>query len=132
MISLGEGFKENQTLRVYFFTGKFFRIYPPLESLSRLSGRGKGEVKTRLFSMISKEWEGFKENQTLRVYFCLISSIQASLMVLISTKIPACAGFDFLWRRRRDSNSRYSFPYTHFPGVLLQPLGHVSVIGRQS
>ena len=31
------------------------------------------------------------------------------------------------WRRRRDSNSRYGCPYTHFPGVLLQPLGHLSV-----
>ena len=29
-------------------------------------------------------------------------------------------------RRLRDSNPRYSFPYTHFPGVLLQPLGQVS------
>jgi hypothetical protein len=38
--------------------------------------------------------------------------------------------FIFL-RRRRDSNSRYSFPYTHFPGVLLQPLGHVSIEGLQ-
>ena len=30
-------------------------------------------------------------------------------------------------RRERDSNPRYSFPYTHFPGVLLQPLGHLSL-----
>ena len=29
-------------------------------------------------------------------------------------------------RRERDSNPRYSYPYTHFPGVLLQPLGHLS------
>ena len=29
-------------------------------------------------------------------------------------------------RREGDSNPRYSFPYTHFPGVLLQPLGHLS------
>ena len=29
-------------------------------------------------------------------------------------------------RRLTDSNPRYSFPYTHFPGVLLQPLGQVS------
>ena len=29
-------------------------------------------------------------------------------------------------RRLRDSNPRYGFPYTHFPGVLLQPLGQVS------
>lgn len=29
-------------------------------------------------------------------------------------------------RRLRDSNSRYSFPYTNFPGLLLKPLGQVS------
>ena len=36
--------------------------------------------------------------------------------------------FTFLtgWRRERDSNPRYGFPYTHFPGVRLQPLGHPS------
>lgn len=33
------------------------------------------------------------------------------------------------WRRERDSNPRYGFPYTHFPGVRLQPLGHPSVRG---
>src|SRR5579871_192995 len=31
-----------------------------------------------------------------------------------------------LWRRERDSNPRYGFPYTHFPGVRLRPLGHLS------
>ena len=31
------------------------------------------------------------------------------------------------WRRERDSNPRYGVkPYTHFPGVLLKPLGHLS------
>ncbi len=30
------------------------------------------------------------------------------------------------WRREGDSNPRYGFPYTHFPGVRLQPLGHPS------
>src|SRR5579871_129968 len=30
------------------------------------------------------------------------------------------------WRRGRDSNPRYGFPYTHFPGVRLRPLGHPS------
>ncbi|MDF3064189.1 MAG: putative resolvase, partial [Microvirga sp.] len=28
------------------------------------------------------------------------------------------------WRRERDSNPRYGFPYTRVPGVRLQPLGH--------
>ncbi len=31
------------------------------------------------------------------------------------------------WRRERDSNPRYGLPYTHFPGVRLQPLGHPSM-----
>ena len=30
------------------------------------------------------------------------------------------------WRRGRDSNPRYSYPYTRFPSVLLKPLGHLS------
>src|SRR3989338_7942855 len=31
------------------------------------------------------------------------------------------------WRRERDSNPRYGlWPYTRFPGVHLQPLGHLS------
>ena len=32
-----------------------------------------------------------------------------------------------IWRREWDSNPRYGFtPHTHFPGVRLQPLGHLS------
>ncbi len=31
------------------------------------------------------------------------------------------------WRRERDSNPWYGFPYTRFPSVLLKPLGHLSV-----
>ena len=38
------------------------------------------------------------------------------------------ARFFILWRRERDSNPRYGLTYTHFPGVLLQPLGHLSGI----
>src|SRR4051812_5721544 len=34
------------------------------------------------------------------------------------------------WRRERDSNPRYGFPYTRFPSVRLQPLGHLSGIAR--
>src|SRR5690606_39596725 len=35
--------------------------------------------------------------------------------------------FKAKWRRERDSNPRYGFPYTRVPGVRLQPLGHLSV-----
>ena len=33
------------------------------------------------------------------------------------------------WRRERDSNPRYGFPYTRVPGVRLKPLGHLSAAG---
>ena len=35
-------------------------------------------------------------------------------------------------QRGRDSNPRYSFPYTRFPGEPLQPLGHLSVQGGKT
>ena len=34
------------------------------------------------------------------------------------------------WRREWDSNPRYGCPYTRFPSVRLQPLGHPSVLCR--
>ena len=33
------------------------------------------------------------------------------------------------WRTERDSNPRTAFTVTHFPGVRLQPLGHLSALG---
>ena len=33
-------------------------------------------------------------------------------------------------QRGWDSNPRYSYPYTNFPGLLLQPLGHLSILLR--
>ena len=33
----------------------------------------------------------------------------------------------FVLQRGRDSNPRCAFTHTHFPGVLLQPLGHLSL-----
>ena len=48
---------------------------------------------------------------------------------------PAAAGSEgwfrtSRWRRDRDSNPGDGFPPTHFPGVRLRPLGHLSV-GRR-
>ena len=36
------------------------------------------------------------------------------------------------WRKERDSNSRYGSPHTPFPGVRLQPLGHLSAFDWRS
>src|SRR5215831_1572517 len=38
------------------------------------------------------------------------------------------AGDFQLKRREWDSNPRWSYPHTRFPSVLLQPLGHLSVV----
>ena len=35
------------------------------------------------------------------------------------------------WRRGRDSNPRYGFPYTRFPSERLKPLGHLSMPGMR-
>jgi hypothetical protein len=43
-------------------------------------------------------------------------------------KIKAAGRGEITWRRVRDSNPRYGFPYTRFPGVLLQPLGQLSKV----
>ena len=34
----------------------------------------------------------------------------------------------YKWRRDRDSNPGDGLPPTHFPGVRLRPLGHVSLV----
>ena len=44
------------------------------------------------------------------------------------TRRPASPGKK--WRRGEDSNLRYPFGYTHFPGVLLKPSSDTSPRGR--
>src|SRR4029078_11438848 len=43
-------------------------------------------------------------------------------MLLVLFSIPS----NNRWRTGWDSNPRYGFPYTRFPSVRLQPLGHLS------
>lgn len=51
-----------------------------------------------------------------------------TLKKLYNSQLSAlCKALILCLQRGRDSNPRYGFPYTHFPGVLLQPLGHLSV-----
>ena len=42
-------------------------------------------------------------------------------------QIRRCVIDPGFWRRERDSNPRDGSPPTHFPGVRLRPLGHLSV-----
>ena len=65
-----------------------------------------------------------KQTAMLRIDFFMPFPDASKLAPVQGMKKPTFSRFAL--RRRRDSNSRYSFPYTHFPGVLLQPLGHVS------
>jgi site-specific DNA recombinase len=53
----------------------------------------------------------------------LLRTLAAASGVASAGTVPS---FVPRWRRERDSNPRYGCPYTHFPGVRLQPLGHPS------
>ncbi len=52
-----------------------------------------------------------------------------SMQSLISAHHPTARSPE---RTGRDSNSRYGYPYTAFPMLLLQPLGHLSREGESS
>src|SRR5262249_45063944 len=56
----------------------------------------------------------------------LVENARISTTLCELLRTPANDGEGGCWRRERDSNPRYGFPYTHFPGVRLQPLGHPS------
>jgi hypothetical protein len=53
---------------------------------------------------------------------------------VIGTNCYLClrAGQKRPWRREWDSNPRYGCPYTRFPSVRLQPLGHPSLPREQA
>ena len=45
----------------------------------------------------------------------------------VSPAVPGVRSSVLNWRTERDSNPRTAFTVTHFPGVRLQPLGHLSL-----
>jgi hypothetical protein len=53
-------------------------------------------------------------------------------MALRRRSFGTLRGAESAWRRERDSNPRYRFRYTHFPGACLKPLGHLSAKGANS
>lgn len=67
-----------------------------------------------------------------------LSSFSPSVIISLSlsplhppeSALSSYSPFTAPLRRKGDSNPRYSFPYTHFPGVRLKPLGHLSSIAR--
>ncbi len=84
---------------------------------------------------------GFQPSRRFRGSHCV-----AAKPLLVKPNLSDYLGFEFLpvqnkrgptrgplfiWRRGRDSNPRYAQTYTHFPGVLLQPLGHLSRFWRR-
>ena len=68
---------------------------------------------------------GFKTNENaLRALF--LYSIYSTKVEKWNHKKCPHRAFHWVWRRERDSNPRYPCEYTNFPGLLLQPLGHLS------
>ncbi len=55
----------------------------------------------------------------------IASVVDEALVLDVIVQLPA-PNMKGLWRRDRDSNPGYGLPYTHFPGVRLRPLGHLS------
>ncbi len=60
-------------------------------------------------------------------HFYFPFAFESELSTLRENKKVASATFCIYLRRGRDSNPRYPFEYTNFPGLLLKPLGHPSV-----
>ena len=61
--------------------------------------------------------------------FCLRKFINPTILPLSKCKkqkSPSKMMGLCFWRRLRDSNPRYSYPYTNFPGLLVRPLWQVS------
>ena len=56
----------------------------------------------------------------------LDKKLRCTFILKQKTSFIAKAGLIVLLQRGRDSNPRYPHGYTRFPGVLLQPLGHLS------
>ena len=71
-------------------------------------------------------FHGFGRSTAVRRFFHEGRDCWGLIEALASSR-EYCALKD--WRRERDSNPRYGFPYTRFPSVRLQPLGHLSGAG---
>ena len=87
-----------------------------------------GNCKNCCFLMvysISVKMERF-ERKPFILYFSLSPNWRAITLQKKRDK-PIINWIRPFWRRLRDSNSRYSYPYTNFPGLLLKPLGQVSI-----
>ena len=65
------------------------------------------------------------KGQTIQIKAQVRNSIL--LQRIAGYRAPLTPHLARLWRRKWDLNPRQSFPYTRVPGVLLQPLGHLSI-----
>ena len=72
----------------------------------------------------------FTQNEAIRCahyFFCFISFAQARLARLIKQKNPTFVGLHFGGGERGIRTLDTVIPYTDFPGLLFQPLRHLSV-----
>ena len=101
----------------------------------RQSLGGEGRITSSLRSVVLPALPLSKSNEvrpSVQRFWFSASFAKASFAHLPKNKNPRIAGTHLLYLRRgRDSNPRYGFPYTNFPGLLLQPLGHLSFLEAQ-
>src|SRR5580700_10196597 len=79
-----------------------------------------GESKANILLGWKNVYAGCRNGSTPK----LGSAILGSAMLNIK---PTLKGTE-IWRRGRDSNPRYGFPYASFQDWSHQPLGHLSVL----
>src|SRR3954470_16582289 len=109
--------------------GTGIRTSSQSESRKCLWDRGSN-LCTKLTESRASEKIGREENIGAGFRVPAVQSLGRKMRPLLGfSRHPAPAGEKILrkrWRREWDSNPRYGFPYTRFPSVRLQPLGHPS------
>ena len=98
------------------------------------------EAQISLLKAMIKAIDVFEDHVILRMYVtdpsdeltCTIPPEKGKTLYHTATGTEQGSPECQQWRRGWDSNPRYPFGYTHFPGVLLQPLGHLSNIAPAS
>ena len=102
-------------------------VFLPSPALTGAGARGRGQAQKQ---RAGAPWRGASALRTRETagthakvrYRCFLPDLAG----FTSPRCPDHKALNYISRRGWDSNPRYPFRYTRFPGVRLQPLGHLS------
>ena len=112
----------SEAWRPHLFRMKAFRARNPARFPAHLPARAPASLglserpgaSPKIMKDEARQTQRFARNCELRACYAALPSV------------PRAERWWLGWRRERDSNPRDGFPPTHFPGVRLRPLGHLS------